>query len=531
VSGGAPEVKYCAECGTRLARTAKFCVNCGARQEGPPEAPAAAPEAPAAAAEAPAAAPEAPAAAPEAPAASASEVEAPAAEAPAPEPEPEPTPQPEPEPPPPEPEPEPAPATAGAGAAGAAAASPRVPLRERVGRIDPEAGELVGQMAAGLALPAVAAATAAALIAALATLAAGLVLALVFPDGSLIGAVGQGTGVISETFRQVPQLVSASVFSTGLFQTGPTRAAPIILVAVPIAACALAARAQRGRIEDVTGPWRLAWAAGVGLAFALLLVILTLFGGEGDGVEPSLGSVLGLGFLWGTTGALIGAPPKPAERRDPRLDAALEVTAAALRPLAAVLAVCALIGLWAWLIQTGRDVSNVQGSRSEALALVENGLYVGEHGIHFAELGALAQFGQPGLGALGLPYPVDRPNDVAAPGEDFRLFAYRDAVPTYVFVPAMLVLIAIIVLAAVYAGFLVARRRRPPAPGQAAAWGALVGPIWAVVVGILSALASKKLFGDPQGDSVFATFLLGGALLGALGGVLAARAGGNPHHK
>ena len=159
---------------------------------------------------------------------------------------------------------------------------------------------------------------------------------------------------------------------------------------------------------------------------------------------------------------------------------------------------------------------------------MENGLYLAEHGVHFSELGALTQFGGPGaLGTLGMPFPVEDPAEVVS-GGDFRAFGYRDALPAYVFVPGLIALFALQVLGALYAGFAVARRRPGPTIGRAAAYGALVGPIWAITVAVLSALASKQLYGDPSGDSVFVTFLLGGAALGALGGVLAARSGPQP---
>jgi hypothetical protein len=40
---------------------------------------------------------------------------------------------------------------------------------------------------------------------------------------------------------------------------------------------------------------------------------------------------------------------------------------------------------------------------------------------------------------------------------------------------------------------------------------------------LLTTLARKDVVGNPSGDSVFIAFLLGGAVLGALGGILASR--------
>ncbi len=544
------DAKFCPECGTRLKQTTKFCVTCGAQQEqlagsgsGPAEPQPAEP------------APPAPAVAPQ------PEVPAPPPEPATPSPEPEPSPPPpelepsprpaEPEPPAPEPEP-PAPATSAPGPVAPAAPEPGArqpsvdpapagnapgagpgstpaaggsPVRDRVGAYDPDAGELLGRVAAGLSIPAVVAAGVTALIGAAVTLAAGLGLAVLFPDDSLIGAVGDGAGTLTEAFRQVPQLLSAGVLETGALSGGPARVAPLVLVLVPVLACALAARAQAARVVDLSVGRRLAWALGVGVVFGLLAVLLTLLGGEGGGIKPSLGDTFGLGLLWGALGAVIGAPPAVAAPKDVRVVTAARVSAAALRPLAVLLVITSFIGLWAWVIATASDVDNTRGARSEALAVVENGLYLVEHGTHFAELGALAQFESAGLGALGLPAPAEDAGEVASPGETFRIFAYRDGLAAYVFVPGLILLIALTALAALYAGFRVARVRGATGPG-AAAWGALVGPVWAVTMALLDALATKQVFGNSEGESVFVAFLVGGALLGSLGGFLAGQRGG-----
>ncbi len=102
-------------------------------------------------------------------------------------------------------------------------------------------------------------------------------------------------------------------------------------------------------------------------------------------------------------------------------------------------------------------------------------------------------------------------------------------------------LIALPLLLALYAGFIAAGAAgatRPPS--RSAAWGALVGPAWAILMVILDALATKSLeqevlgrsqvlnlFGSADGGSTFLSFLLIGAVLGALGGLLAGTAGSN----
>ncbi|MGZ8633723.1 MAG: zinc ribbon domain-containing protein, partial [Solirubrobacteraceae bacterium] len=146
------ETRYCANCGERISARSRFCPACGARQEdflvADPEPVGAPPE-------------------PE----------------PTP-PEPEPTsPAPEPVPPPAPPPPEPAPA-------------PRAePLRERIGRVDPQAGELSGLLMGHLAVPGVMAAGLAALAASAIVLVAGVLIALATPDASILGVVGRDGGL------------------------------------------------------------------------------------------------------------------------------------------------------------------------------------------------------------------------------------------------------------------------------------------------------------------------------------------------
>lgn len=60
-------------------------------------------------------------------------------------------------------------------------------------------------------------------------------------------------------------------------------------------------------------------------------------------------------------------------------------------------------------------------------------------------------------------------------------------------------------------------------PELAAAWGALVGPVWAISLALLSAM-HVKIVGQPDGESLFGIYLLGGAILGAIGGLLSSQA-------
>ncbi|HEX5898052.1 MAG TPA: zinc ribbon domain-containing protein [Solirubrobacteraceae bacterium] len=481
------ETRYCANCGERISARSRFCPACGARQEdflvADPEPVGAPPE-------------------PE----------------PTP-PEPEPTPPaPEAVPPPAPPPPEPAPA-------------PRAePLRERIGRVDPQAGELSGLLMGHLAVPSVMAAGLAALAAAAIVLVAGVLIALATPDASILGVVGRDGGLLTEGLRQAVSTLLAPVIDSGPLSAASGRLAPMIFVAIPIGAVAWATRWQLGRTEGARPAARIAWAAVVGLPFGLLMLAFAVLGGDSDvtNVSPSAGSAFGLGLLWGVIGGVLGAATAlPLEgategrTAPPLVRRALTAAAATLRPLGALLIACTALGLVGWLVQVGADVDQVRAGRSTATALVEESLFAGEHGVHLAALASGARFTPDAPGALGLPFPVDQAGDV--PGRDggLRIFSYNDAMPAYVFLPALILLIGLLVLAALYAGFAAARAVGAATPPLGAAWGAVTGPAWAIAMSILTSLAGGLFHGDADGGSVFGLFLLLGAVLGAGGGVLA----------
>jgi hypothetical protein len=491
------ETRFCANCGERISVRSRFCPSCGARQEdflvddpGVEAQPAAVPEPPAA--EELRADDAEPAAVPEPPAAE--ELRADEAEP-------------------------------------AAAEAPRTePLRERIGRVDPQAGELSELLVGHLAVPGVVAAGLAALAAAGAVLVAGLIIALATPDASIIGLVGRDGGFVSEAFRQAVSTLLAPVIDTGPLSSASGRVAPMIFVAIPIGAVALATRWQLHRTEGPRPAVRIAWAAVVGLPFGLLMLAFAVLGGSSDvaNISPSAGSAFGLGLLWGIVGGALGAATAlPLEgapeggRVPPLVSRVLTASTATLRPLGALLIACSALGLVGWIVQVGADVDEVRGGRSTATALVEESLFVGDHGVHLAALASGARFTADANGALGLPFPVDQAADV--PGRDggLRVFSYTDAMPAYVFLPALVLLFGLLILAALYAGFAAARAVGAATPILGAAWGAVAGPAWAIAMSILISLAGGLFHGDADGGSVFGLFLLLGALLGAGGGVLA----------
>ncbi len=495
----ATDAMHCANCGTRISNRARFCPTCGARQEDF-ALPGSAPPAPRPGPVPPAPLPE-----------------------PAPEPEPAPPP-PEPVvPPPPEPEPAvplpgrvpPRPQPPPPGPAPAAPQS-RPAATERIARVDPQAGELSELLVARLAVPGMIGAVLAALMAAVGVLAAGLVIAAITPDGSILGQLGTDANVVTEGFRQAVGTLLAPVVGV--------RLAPMLLVAVPLVAMVLAVRSQLHRTADARPLVRVAWAAAAAPLFALLMLALAVLG------DVDVGGAFGLGLLWGLLAALAAVVPAlpPSAERSPLAATALAATAAALRPLAVVLVIFAALGLIGWLAQVGSAVDDVRLGRSAPTALIEEAAFAGEHSVHLAVLGAGARFRTDAEGALGLPFPVDDPT--AVPGSDgrLRIFSYSGPLPAYVVLPAIIVLMGLIALGALYAGFTAARAAGAATLPAAAGWGAITGPLWAVAMAIATALAGGAFHGEADGQSVVALYLLGGAVLGGAGGALAAPRSAGP---
>lgn len=511
----------CPSCGREAGRRDQFCADCGARVRPPrgegvaapatatraagdplwTAAPPGAPTSPSAAT----LAPQEPDEAPPAP----SQPSEDAAPPPEPPPEPpEPTapppgstpPQPGPTPPPPDPTPPPP-------AQGSAT------------------GDALSEITAQLRRPVVATALLAAVIGAAITFGAALAVAQLFGDDySFIGALGQDADLITEAMRYTVSFLLAG------FGPEPERFTPVAFVAIPVVACMVGLAAQAASVRALGPRARYAVGASTGVPFGLLMLIPALASGEvSEAGEASVGGAILLGALWGAIGGLLavrlltrGEHGRPSSGWLARLRPAVATVRATLMPLVLVLAFLALVGAGTWVTQVmvGDPAAGLQ--RSTAVAVSESVLYAGEHGVHLLELGAGVQF----QGTDELEARTESPLPVAdgeALEDDFRLFTYRSAMPVWLFITAILVLTAAAALGTLLAGFSVARVRAARDAAVAAAWGALVGPIWAVAMGILDIAVGKDLLGRAQPDSVFAVLLLGGTILGALGGLLAGR--------
>jgi hypothetical protein len=403
----------------------------------------------------------------------------------------------------------------------------------RLETIAPGTGDLASQLATQLRTPTVSMALIGGAIAWLATFGIGLVLAVLLSKGSLAGSVDQGKGVVGSGFAQMLNFVQ-SAYGNGVGKLGPA-----VFVVFPIGACAVAAATQARRTLGLGTLTRLLSGAGVGIVFGLLMLVPALgAGGLGGGpstVEPNvLGAVL-LGVLFGVSGGLLGTYYILRTALEPGFLAGLvpapvrqvaRVVRVALIPLALLLASMTLVGTAAWTVET-LVKSDLREGRSTPVATIDAALYGVEHGVHWTELASLAQFRLAGNGdsVAAVPVPVGDIGKIKHNSSgSYRLFGFAHAMPTYTFAPLLIFMLVSALLLALSAGFSTAQSQQPSTPLMAAAWGCLVGPIWALAIVIVNALVAKYFFGRADGGSVFGTFLLGGLVVGAVGGLISLQA-------
>lgn len=450
-------------------------------------------------------------------------------------------------------------------AAGPATASP-VPPSSAAGRVQqaaPGADDFAAALAAQLNTPGIVAGLIAGAGTALITVVGGFVIAIATTSSSVIG--GYDASIVKEAMLQACALVGASFSASGQ-EVDVARAfgvsleiqtMPLLGLLIPIGGMALLVRLQLSRTADVPPLQRLGFAVAAAVPFALLMIIpATIAEVESDGatLAPDAGAVFGLSLLFGIVGALIGAQAvvgAAVSGAVPSLGTLVRPIVEALRALLIALALAAVVMTGLVFVQTLRDAGNAVGDRSTVGAAVENSLYTVEHGLHGVELGTFATFDLTGVAraaalfdeeenlgsnddatGIFLPLPVEKADKLINVDREnaeatYRVFDYSDAMPGWAFVLWIVILIPIPILLALYAGFAIARSAGANGPAQAALWGAATGPVWAIALVLLNALAKGTdlftVFGHADGDSVFGWVLLIATVAGGLGGLLATR--------
>jgi hypothetical protein len=412
-------------------------------------------------------------------------------------------------------------------------------VRETAERFAPGSEELLDQLGRHLRTPGVALAGLSALTGFGVSLAVGLVLAIVMSNGSFLSVAG-GAGIFKETMAQATSFLQVNIHLTE-FHTA-VRTVPVLFVLIPILGVAGGVVAVAGRTAGMPVRDRMLWAAAAGVPFAFLMLILAVSVGEVDWdlfnnkMEFSIGSVFLLGLLWGAFGGFLGMlyvlrreGRALSEGLPERWTRILDLAWTLLRPLFLALLVVGVLGTAVWVVQViNEDAYREFPPRSTGVAVVEQVAYAGDHAVNILPLGTGADQKLAGWPAVPIAFDqfLDLPSEPSADSaSDYNLFDFNDTMPAYLFVPMLIVLIAIPALLALYAGFALVRRLGEQRRERAVAWGALVGPGWALTMVLLATLARKNIVGNPVGDSLFVAFLLGGAVLGAVGGLLAAQGG------
>jgi hypothetical protein len=372
-------------------------------------------------------------------------------------------------------------------------------------------------------------------IALLVCLGVGLITAIASPDRTIIGFLHGSDGTVVEVLRLTVATTLAGVEGVG--EGSGFHLLPLAFGLAPVLGAMLGARVAAGPLTAMSIRHAVAWSAAGAVVFALGMLILALVAnGQHSGasfeIDFAIGSVLVKSLVLAGVGAALGAlragRALAPDRDVPHLPAAavelLRTLAMPLLGLAALLAVATVVGFVHNEVQALRGQEDaVTNVRSDAGAAIENVLFLPDFGIDTAGLALFAEFDDSVLAVSDDAVP-DFVKGLDGEGHG-RIFDYSGALPVYVFLPGLLILVASALLAGLYSGFATARRAGAPMQLLAAAWGAVTGIVWAIALVILRTLS----FGaSTLGVSVFAGALLVGTLAGALGGLLAVRPAAGP---
>lgn len=330
---------------------------------------------------------------------------------------------------------------------------------------------------------------------------AGLLLpGFVTPDGESAGVVA----LLTLLFHQVPMVNDEDVWHH----------APLLLALVPLAACATGLVVARRWVPGSgTGERFPARVAPFALSYGLLLFACSFFDARDWHAAHVRSFLAGIAFAvlgawlaerWlrrgGDAARPAGAPPRAARSR--ARDAAL----VGVR----VFAVTVLAASVGWFV--GAVVEATRDEQATGPAIASATLQVVEGGFKAVGFGVLAE---------GDPYG-------ATDDDGVRIFDTGEFLSDGAFVVLLVTSLAAVIVGGLFSGFAIARRVRPRSRNDHALFGALTGPVWALLLLLAHfVVLSRYAEGDDtlttlDGVQLFFQSLLVGALLGALGGLLAA---------
>lgn len=117
-----------------------------------------------------------------------------------------------------------------------------------------------------------------------------------------------------------------------------------------------------------------------------------------------------------------------------------------------------------------------------------------EYAVGIASLRAMAQgqpLGETG-GALSTPLPLAESGKSGRFGEPWRIFAFSDNYPLFVFIFVLILAVGLTLTLAWFAGSAVASAARVSSPATRAAYGAIVGVVWALALTLLRVLRDMR---------------------------------------
>lgn len=448
----------------------------------------------------------------------------------------------------------------------------RVKQRIRQVQEDPANQEFVDALKGYATLPGVKAAVQAAGFGLIGTLIAGLALAILVPESSFLslkGEVDDGPGLLTKLLVYASGLSLAGLESqlgSGTDQqTFSWQQLPLIFAAIPLVAVGYGVvREFPKSLTQESQQGLFIWGLAAGAFFAVAMAILVLLGASWESGDTEVGAPLGKTFLfaliWGCLGGLGGVTYLLGKRGVsidiPRLGRVKEfapLIVPALKTFAVTLVVFSLIGSAIWTVQSVRGAADARGDRSMAAAVFDNVVYGGDLGVRnlglasnaTLEVGNEAPPYLPGFAAFvspaETPIPIYRGGleDGAFFGEgrdrlpeltreadsngegtvEVTIFAFSEVLGA-AFLPLLVVFIGLAALLAVYSGFLTARVQVARSTGEAVIRGAIVGPIWALLIVVINSFSETVAFGELSSESAFIALLLGGAIFGGLGGLL-----------